>query len=183
MTDSATADLVTNLPTERERCGYSNVGNVVAKDDNGASRLVLQDRESREYPVPIDLPMDALFPPGRRQERVVESIKAPLVPFDAATSISEKYGLSNKTEVISKATELVFSLPSVGSKMFLITIADRVRRLYPLSLTMSTSMLTRPADCWWTYGARSTRRTMADACGRCRRDTRLLWVRGQDPSW
>lgn len=78
--------------------------------------------------MPIDLPMDALFPPGRRQERVVESIKAPLAPFDAATSISEKYGLSDKTEVISKATELVFSLPSVGSKMFLITIADRVRK-------------------------------------------------------
>lgn len=73
--------------------------------------------------------MDALFPPGRRQERVVESIKAPLAPFDAVTSISEKYGLSDKTEVISKATELVFSLPSVGSKMFLITIADRVSKL------------------------------------------------------
>lgn len=128
-----TADVKTDLKTERERCGYSNVGNVVAKGNNDAARLVLQDRESREYPVPIDLPMDALFPPGRRQERVVESIKAPLVPFDGVASISDKYGLSSKTEVISKATELVFSLPSVGSKMFLITIADRVRRLCPLS--------------------------------------------------
>ena len=174
MTNPAAANLATNFQVERERCGYSNVGNVVAKNDNGAARLVLQDRESREYPVPIDLPMDALFPPGRRQERVVESIKAPLVPFDAATSISEKYGLSDKTEVLSKATELVFSLPSVGSKMFLITIADRVRR--PFFQTPSTVMLTSLADCWWTDSTRPTRRPMANACGRCGRDTRLLWI-------
>ncbi|KAF3764371.1 catalytic activity protein [Cryphonectria parasitica EP155] len=110
---------------ERERCGFSNVGNVVTKDDNGTARLILTDRESKEYPVPIDLPMDALFPPGRRQERVVETVKKSLAPFDAAASLTEKYGLSDRKEMIAKATELVFSLPSVGSKMFLITIADR----------------------------------------------------------
>lgn len=148
MTESDAIDFATNLQIERERCGYSNVGNVVANGNNGAARLVLQDRESREYPVPIDLPMDALFPPGRRQERVVESIKAPLVPFDAVTSISEKYGLSDKTEVISKATELVFSLPSVGSKMFLITIADRVSRLDSPSRKLITSMLTFSRRPW-----------------------------------
>lgn len=101
---------------------------MASKDQNGASRLVLTDRESKEYPVPIDLPMDALFPPGRRQERVVETIKRSLPAFDAAQTLSEKYGLSEKIPAIAKATELVFSLPSVGSKMFLITIADRVSR-------------------------------------------------------
>lgn len=70
--------------------------------------------------------MDTLFPPGRRQERVVETVKKSLSPFDAAASLTEKYGLSDRQQMITKATELVFSLPSVGSKMFLITIADRV---------------------------------------------------------
>lgn len=93
----------------------------------------MTDRESKEYPVPIDLPMDALFPPGRKQERVVQSIKKALPAFDAAKSITEKYAITDRTQVLAKATELVFSLPSVGSKMFLITIADRVsRHLYRL---------------------------------------------------
>lgn len=81
--------------------------------------------------MPIDLPMDALFPPGRRQERVAERIKKPLSTFNAVTAITEKYNLSDRTEMITKATELVFSLPSVGSKMFLITIADRVSPIAP----------------------------------------------------
>lgn len=105
---------------------------MVSKDKNGVARLILSDRESKEYPVPIDLPMDALFPPGRRQERVVETIKKPLAAFDAAAVITEKYGLSDRLQMIAKATELVFSLPSVGSKMFLITIADRVSGLQRL---------------------------------------------------
>lgn len=82
--------------------------------------------------MPIDLPMDALFPPGRRQERVAERVNKPLSKFNAATTITEKYNLSDRTEMITKATELVFSLPSVGSKMFLITIADRVSSTAPL---------------------------------------------------
>lgn len=126
--------MLTRRP-ERERCGFSNVGTVVSKEQNGSARLILTDRESKEYPVPIDLPMDALFPPGRRQERVVERIKKPLSTFNAATAITEKYNLSDRTEMITKATELVFSLPSVGSKMFLITIADRVS---PIAKTPSS---------------------------------------------
>lgn len=93
----------------------------------------MTDRESKEYPVPIDLPMDALFPPGRRQERMVDTLKKSLPAFDAARIISEQYGLSDRIPVIAKATELVFSLPAVGSKMFLITIADRVSRFVPFS--------------------------------------------------
>jgi len=107
---------------------------VATKDQNGASRLILTDRESKEYPVPIDLPMDALFPPGRRQERVVDTLKKSLPAFDAAQILSEKYELSHRIPVIAKATELVFSLPAVGSKMFLITIADRVSKIIPFKV-------------------------------------------------
>ncbi len=59
--------------------------------------------------------MDALFPPGRRQERIVESVKRSLKPFDAVLSLQEKYGRLGTGELISKAAELVFQLPAVGS--------------------------------------------------------------------
>jgi phosphoribosylformylglycinamidine synthase len=73
--------------------------------------------------------MNAFFPPGRRRERNVETVTKTLKPFDAATSLKERHGTSNLTEMITQATELVFSLPAVGSKMFLITIGDRVSSL------------------------------------------------------
>ncbi|KAH6654247.1 CobB/CobQ-like glutamine amidotransferase domain-containing protein [Truncatella angustata] len=110
---------------QRERCGFSNVGTVSSKDDKSGARLILTDRESSEHPVPIDLPMDALFPPGRRLEKDVQTVKKVLSPFDAAASLREKFNLTDMSETISKATELAFTLPSVGSKMFLITIGDR----------------------------------------------------------
>ncbi|KAJ2986414.1 hypothetical protein NUW58_g5042 [Xylaria curta] len=109
----------------RERCGFSNVGTFTARDANGEARLILQDRDTPSQPLPIDLPMDALFPPGRKQERVDKTAKRSLKAFDSASSLKEKHGASNLTEMITQATRLVFSLPSVGSKMFLITIADR----------------------------------------------------------
>ena len=114
-----------NIQIERERCSFSDVGTVVSRDSSGTTRLIVTDRESNDNPIPIDLPMDALFPPGRRQERVVETIKRTLKPFDAVASLEAKFGELNMSELISKATELVFQLPSVGSKMFLITIGDR----------------------------------------------------------
>ncbi|KAI1282657.1 CobB/CobQ-like glutamine amidotransferase domain-containing protein [Xylaria sp. FL0933] len=110
---------------KRERCGFSNVGTLTSRDGSGGARLILQDRESPSQPLPIDLPMDALFPPGRKQERTDKTASRDLKAFDSASSLKEKYGVSNLTEMITQATRLVFSLPSVGSKMFLITIADR----------------------------------------------------------
>lgn len=143
-TASACKQILLTLESERERCGYSNVGTVVTKDDNGSARLILTDRESKEYPVPIDLPMNALFPPGRRQERVIESVKKSLAPFDAAAALTEKYGLSDRIQILAKATELVFSLPSVGSKMFLITIADRVSIPSRTTLDHTNTNIYRP---------------------------------------
>jgi phosphoribosylformylglycinamidine synthase len=99
----------------RERCGFSNVGTVVAKDENGTARLVLTDREpTTEPPIPpIDLPMDVLFPLGRRIERSVERVKKTLYAFDASSSLKETYDASDLGDMISQATKLVFFLPSV----------------------------------------------------------------------
>jgi phosphoribosylformylglycinamidine synthase len=111
---------------QRERCGFSNVGTVISNDAQGGARLILTDRESSEHPVPIDLPMDALFPPGRRLEKDVKTVEKTLTPFDAAEVLKEKHDVSGVRESITQAAELVFNLPSVGSKNFLITIGDRV---------------------------------------------------------
>lgn len=111
---------------QRERCGFSNVGTLISHDAEGGAKLVLTDRESSEHPVPIDLPMDALFPPGRRLEKDVQTIPKNLAPFNAAESLKEKHSVSSVRDSITRATELVFALPSVGSKNFLITIGDRV---------------------------------------------------------
>lgn len=112
--------------TGRERCPFSDVGLVVRGDDNGGARLLLTDRESREQPNPIDLPMDALFPAGRRLERTVETRKLALPPFDAAASLRAVCGADAPiSSLISEAVERVFQMPSVGSKAFLITIGDR----------------------------------------------------------
>ncbi|CAI4214187.1 unnamed protein product [Parascedosporium putredinis] len=107
----------------RERCGFSVVGTAVGKDANGDATLVLTDREPTLQPAidPINLPMDVLFP-GRRISKNVQTAKKALKPFNAATSLREKFGASTLKEQVVKATELVFQLPSVGSKSFLITI-------------------------------------------------------------
>ncbi|KAH7021268.1 CobB/CobQ-like glutamine amidotransferase domain-containing protein [Microdochium trichocladiopsis] len=108
---------------QRERCGFSRVGTVTSHVNDGAAKLVLTDRDSQV--VPIDLPMDALFPPGRKLERNVESVKKNLLAFDAAATLEKKYGAMDVSQAITRATENVFRLPAVGSKMFLISIADR----------------------------------------------------------
>jgi phosphoribosylformylglycinamidine synthase len=69
--------------------------------------------------------MEVLFPPGRRIAKNVQTTKKNLEPFNANASLQEKFGVSTLKDKVSKATELVFQLPSVGSKNFLITIGDR----------------------------------------------------------
>lgn len=109
----------------RERCGFSDVGAVASRDLSGASKLVLTDRESNEYPRPIDLPMDALFPPKRQQDRNVTSKKPKLTSFDAMAALRKAFGDVGTSELFNKAVERVFLMPAVGSKSFLITIGDR----------------------------------------------------------
>lgn len=110
----------------RERCPFSDVGTVVAKDAEGNAKLTLSDRDSPENPMPIDLPFNALFPPGRRLERVVESRRLDLPTFDAVSALTAAIsGTVNDAALITTATERVFRMPAVGSKSFLITIGDR----------------------------------------------------------
>jgi phosphoribosylformylglycinamidine synthase len=110
---------------DRERCGFSDVGTVVSKTDDGMSRLILTDRNSKEYPVPIDLPMSTLFPKDRKLDRIVKSRKLILQPFDALKSLQDAYPEIPDHDLLRKAVERVLSLPAVGSKSFLITIGDR----------------------------------------------------------
>lgn len=97
----------------------------MAKTQDGASRLILTDRESKEYPVPIDLPMSTLFPKDRKLDRIVKSRKLNLKPFEAFKTLSEAYPQIPDHDLLRKAVERVLMLPAVGSKSFLITIADR----------------------------------------------------------
>ncbi|KAK0641506.1 CobB/CobQ-like glutamine amidotransferase domain-containing protein [Cercophora newfieldiana] len=111
---------------QRERCGFSDVGKVLSRESDGISRLILTDRESKEYPSPIDVPMDVLFPKGRKLERIVDSKKPSWPTFDSAVGLKQSVGeAASQPELLKAAVQRVFWMPSVGSKSFLITIADR----------------------------------------------------------
>ncbi|RKF60852.1 putative phosphoribosylformylglycinamidine synthase [Golovinomyces cichoracearum] len=109
----------------RERCGFSDVGTVLPKDESGEAKLVLTDRISTEFPRPVELPMPMLFPKDRELKRDVKSVKTHLQPFDPRGSLVESYPRIPDYDLVRKAVERVFRLPSVGSKSFLITIGDR----------------------------------------------------------
>lgn len=112
--------------TGRERCGFSDVGTVLSQESDGVSKLILSDKESKEYPRPIDVPMDVLFPKGRKLERIVDSKKPSWPVFDSAASLKGAVSESaTDSELFKQAVQRVFWMPSVGSKSFLITIADR----------------------------------------------------------
>lgn len=101
------------------------MGVVRAKTSDGMSRLIVTDRDSKEYPVPIDLPMSTLFPKDRKLDRIVKSRKLKLTPFDALKSLQDSYPQIPEHDLLRKAIERVLTLPAVGSKSFLITIGDR----------------------------------------------------------
>ncbi|KAK8133541.1 hypothetical protein PG984_005553 [Apiospora sp. TS-2023a] len=110
----------------RERCGFSDVGRVLPKPENGSAKLILSDRDSKEHPYPIDLPMDLLFPAGQKQQRTVTSLKPSLPAFDPVASMKSAFGESiSDIELFKKSAQRVLHLPAVGSKSFLITIGDR----------------------------------------------------------
>ncbi|KAK8087358.1 hypothetical protein PG994_002332 [Apiospora phragmitis] len=76
--------------------------------------------------IPIDLPMDLLFPAGRKQERNVTSLKPSLPAFDPIASMKKAFGESTtEPELFRKSAQRVLHMPAVGSKSFLITIGDR----------------------------------------------------------
>jgi phosphoribosylformylglycinamidine synthase len=103
---------------QRERCGYSVVGTATQEQ-----RLVLTDRDSKEHPTPIDLPMPILFGKPPKVSRIVESRKLRLPAFDS--SLSVYIPDLPKEDLLKEAVDRVLTLPAVGSKSFLITIGDR----------------------------------------------------------
>lgn len=109
---------------KRERCGYSVVGSATGAKDDSGNRLILVDRESPDsFPIPIDLPMDILFGKPPKMTRIVESRKLRIPAFDR--TLRTYLGMSSNTQPLKSAIERVLTLPSVGSKSFLITIGDR----------------------------------------------------------
>ena len=107
---------------KRERCGYSVVGRGLGQPEE-ERRLVLLDRDSKEYPKPIDLPLSVLFGKPPKLTRTVSSRKLTLPAFDSSLS-SYLPPLPSK-DLINEAVNRVLTLPAVGSKSFLITIGDR----------------------------------------------------------
>lgn len=108
---------------KRERCGYSVVGTATGGSSEADKRLILMDRESQQYPKPIDLPMSVLFGKPPRMSRIVDKRKLKLPTFD--TSLTTYAPEMNTDSLLPEAVNRVMALPSVGSKSFLITIGDR----------------------------------------------------------
>lgn len=107
----------------RERCGFSVVGRAVGEVPSTQNeKLVLTDRDSKDHPKPIDLPMSVLFGKPPKMTRNVNSRKLPLPAFDASLS---SYVSPPPEDILNEAVSRVLRLPSVGSKAFLITIGDR----------------------------------------------------------
>ncbi|KAL8680840.1 MAG: hypothetical protein Q9186_003018 [Xanthomendoza sp. 1 TL-2023] len=106
----------------RERCSYSVVGNTEG-DVNGEKRLVVHDRESKEHPKPIDLPMSTLFGKAPKLFRDVQSRRLELPAFDA--SLATYLPKMAVEGILDEAVRRVLQLPCVGSKSFLVTIGDR----------------------------------------------------------
>lgn len=111
---------------QRERCGFSDIGTVIPKDAATGPKLVVSDRDSKDHPRPIDLPMDVLFPKGAKLHRSDDS-RIPTAPvFDTAASVKSAFGEQfTDADLFKKTVQQVFWMPSVGSKSFLITIGDR----------------------------------------------------------
>lgn len=108
---------------QRERCGYSVVGCAEGFSD-AEKRLILVDRDSKECPKPIDLPLSVLFGKPPKMTRIVESRKLQLPAFDSSL-VQYLPAINSNRDLIRQAAKRVLSLPAVGSKSFLITIGDR----------------------------------------------------------
>ena len=105
---------------DRERCSFSVVGKLRGKPE--AKTLVLMDRESKQYPKPIDLPISVLFGKPPEVTRAAESRKLHLPAFDSSLAT---YLPKTSGGIFDEVVDRVLALPAVGSKMFLVTIGDR----------------------------------------------------------
>ena len=105
---------------DRERCAYSIVGTA---EEKGEKRLMLTDSDSKSSSPLIDLPMSVLFnkPPKLKKKDTRRHIMSSKLD----TSLSSYLPQTPAPQVMHEAIARVLSLPSVGSKSFLITIGDR----------------------------------------------------------
>ncbi|KAI4162787.1 MAG: hypothetical protein LQ342_003504 [Letrouitia transgressa] len=104
---------------DRERSGYSVVGNTTGTQNASDNRLVLNDGPSR----PIDLPMSVLFGKPPKKSMVVKSRQLQLPPFDP--TLSMYLPQLDLSDLLEEAVNRVLALGAVGSKEYLITIGDR----------------------------------------------------------
>ena len=158
------------LIANRERCGYSVVGK--AHEDR---RLVLLDRESEEFPKPIDLPMSVLFGKPPKMSRTVGSRRLALPAFDSSLGV---YVPKASRDILGEAVHRLLALPAVGSKSFLITIGDRTVSLLLNGLVLA--QLTCFDKGWWADCERSNDWSMADSCVRCCSDSGVAYSRHQN---
>ncbi|PGH02864.1 phosphoribosylformylglycinamidine synthase [Helicocarpus griseus UAMH5409] len=107
---------------KRERCGYSVVGRGLGQPEE-ERRLILLDRDSKNQPNPIDLPLSVLFGKPPKMTKHVTSRQLSLPSFDS--SLQTYLPSVPKDGLFSEAVTRVLNLPAVGSKSFLITIGDR----------------------------------------------------------
>ena len=108
---------------ERERCGYSVVGNTTGNqlgEKERSNRLILMDGEDS---TPIDLPMEVLFgkPPKKHMDVKTRVLQPP--PFDS--SLGMYLPELGSSDLLHEAVSRVLALGTVGSKEYLITIGDR----------------------------------------------------------
>ncbi|KAF8895382.1 CobB/CobQ-like glutamine amidotransferase domain-containing protein [Infundibulicybe gibba] len=102
---------------QRERCPFSIVGVATLEEE-----LIVTDKLFAQDV--IRLKMSTLFGKPPKMSRADVTRQLHLISFD--TSLSEYIpSVPTLTERISFATKRILSLPSVGSKAFLITIGDR----------------------------------------------------------
>lgn len=102
---------------KRERCPYSIVGQATS-----AQELIVTDRLLKSDA--IRLSMSVLFGKAPKMSRTSVTSAQPRHPFDS-TLASYLPNLTESRDLLDAAVTRVLSLPSVGSKSFLITIGDR----------------------------------------------------------
>ena len=105
----------------RERAGFSIVGKALG-DRGEQNKLVVHDSAFDDMPTPINMPMETLFGKPPKVHRHVQSRRTKLPLFDPSL---RSYLPKVKNGFLEEAVRRVLQLPSVASKMFLITIGDR----------------------------------------------------------
>lgn len=105
---------------DRERCKFSVVGETV-KAQSGEDRLEVTDRAFNGQKV-IDLPIDIVFGKPPKLHRDAQSRRLDLPAFDPGITTHLPKLRHNCLDGVVRR---IMRLPSVASKMFLITIGDR----------------------------------------------------------